>query len=108
MDNIYKEDVNDLLIHPRAFTTLIKQVNQDIGGILYKPPSRLAALGTVLRAIYERLCNRRIVAFGMPYEAIWGYDSDKTRKMSYAFFNAFLRFPHRNRAVWSHAPDNQL
>ena len=46
-------DVNDLLIHPRAFANLTNQVNQDIEGILYKPPSRLAALSAVLRAIAQ-------------------------------------------------------
>ena len=45
------EDVNDLLIHPRAFTNLTNHSNQQYGGVFYKPPSRLAALSTVLRAI---------------------------------------------------------
>ena len=56
-----------------------------------------------------RLRNRRIVAFGMMYETICPavHDGDMTViRQAAIYIYPCWRFPHRNRAVWSYAPDN--
>ena len=63
--HMHKEDVNGLLMQSRALANSINQVNQDIGGMLYQPPPRLAALSTVLRAIAQPLrsvCRTKLYA----------------------------------------------
>ena len=84
--------MNGFLIHPRAHANLINQANEDTEGILHRPPSRLAALSTVMRA----------TALGMPFEAmcpaLFDWDMTVIRQDIYAI--PILAFsPSKSRSL---------